>query len=213
MRFWAKSRRSRRKSKTNAAATCTSTADFIAAYAGNGGEKPPESGTYDRRKRLDELQSESEKSAALDKALTHISACAKTEKDVRKFLQSKGYLPTVENYVIEKMRSYGFINDAAYAKTYALSAGKRKGRRLIKYELLGKGIAEADISAAFAEIDEARAEEPASEEDTICETRAAEEIGGEIYAGKSGGSEDDCRIVPAADFARVRKRNGESDCG
>ena len=33
-------------------------------------------------KRLDELQSESEKSAALDKALTHISACAKTEKDV-----------------------------------------------------------------------------------------------------------------------------------
>lgn len=110
-------------------------------------------------KRLDELQSESEKSAALDKALTHISACAKTEKDVRKFLQSKGYLPTVENYVIEKMRSYGFINDAAYAKTYALSAGKRKGRRLIKYELLGKGIAEADISAAFAEIDEARAAE------------------------------------------------------
>lgn len=78
--------------------------------------------------------------------------------------------------MIEKMRSYGFINDAAYAKTYALSAGKRKGRRLIKYELLGKGIAEADISAAFAEIDEARAEEPASEEDTICETRAAEEI-------------------------------------
>ena len=136
-------------------------------------------------KRLDELQSESEKSAALDKALTHISACAKTEKDVRKFLQSKGYLPTVENYVIEKMRSYGFINDAAYAKTYALSAGKRKGRRLIKYELLGKGIAEADISAAFAEIDEARAEEPASEEETFSETRAAEEIAAKYMRGKA----------------------------
>lgn len=135
-------------------------------------------------KRLDELQSESEKNTALDKALTHISACAKTEKDVRKFLQSKGYLPTVENYVVEKMRSYGFIDDVAYAKTYVLSAEKRKGRRLIKYELLGKGITEADISAAFSEIDEAREEETANEEETFGEARAAEELAAKYMRGK-----------------------------
>ena len=134
-------------------------------------------------KRLDELQGESEKNTALDKALTHISACAKTEKDVRKFLQGKGYLPTVENYVIEKMRSYGFINDTAYAKTYALSAGKRKGRRLIKYELLGKGIAEAEIEAAFSEIDEAA--ESGERDDAPDEARAAEAIAEKYMRGKT----------------------------
>ena len=157
-------------------------------------------------KRLDELQSESEKSVALDKALTHISACAKTEKDVRKFLQGKGYLPTVENYVIEKMRSYGFINDAAYAKTYALSAGKRKGRRLIKYELLGKGIAEADISAAFAEIDEAFSEETANEEETFGEARAAEELAAKYMRGKTA----DQKTI-AALYRRLISRGFESE--
>ena len=150
-------------------------------------------------KRLDELQSESEKNTALDKALTHISACAKTEKDVRKFLQSKGYLPTVENYVIEKMRSYGFIDDVAYAKTYALSAAKRKGRRLIRYELLGKGIAEADVEAAFSEIDEAREEEASAEISGGGYGTAFDERGAaaEIAAKYMRGKEADQKTVAA----------------
>ncbi len=160
-------------------------------------------------KRLDELQSESEKNTALDKALTHISACAKTEKDVRKFLQGKGYLPTVENYVIEKMRSYGFINDMAYAKTYALSAGKRKGRRLIQYELLGKGVAQADISAAFFEIDEARAESVSGDgsgEEACSESRSAAEIAAKYMRGKVA----DKKTI-AALYRRLISRGFESE--
>ena len=98
---------------------------------------------------LDKIQSESEKNAALDKALTHISAYSRTKKEVRQFLRRKGYLASVEEYVIEKMKSYGFLNDAAYAKSYALSALKRKGRKLIEFELLSKGIEKEDIEAAF----------------------------------------------------------------
>lgn len=53
-------------------------------------------------KRLDELRARARKAPRSIRHYRHISACAKTEKDVRKFLQSKGYLPTVENYVSEK---------------------------------------------------------------------------------------------------------------
>ena len=41
--------------------------------------------------RLAEIQLESEKNTALDKALTHVSATRKTEKQVREFLEKKGY--------------------------------------------------------------------------------------------------------------------------
>ena len=64
---------------------------------------------------LSQIQLESEKGVALDKALTHISATRKTEKQVRDFLSQKGYLSTVIDYVIEKMKGYGFLNDAEYA--------------------------------------------------------------------------------------------------
>ena len=40
--------------------------------------------------KLSEIQLESEKNSALDKALTHISATMKTQKQIREFLTKKG---------------------------------------------------------------------------------------------------------------------------
>lgn len=99
--------------------------------------------------RLSEIQLESEKSTAFDKALNFISASMKTEGDVRAYLKKKGYLPAVEDYVIEKMLSYGYIDDAEYARQYAGRAGGEKGKRLIAQKLKAKGIAEDVISSAL----------------------------------------------------------------
>lgn len=99
--------------------------------------------------RLAEIQLESEKNTAFDKALTHLSATQKTEKQVRAFLEGKGYLPAVISYVIEKLRSYNFLNDGQYAETYVECVGKRKGRRLIRMELKQKGVSEEAIDAAI----------------------------------------------------------------
>ena len=99
---------------------------------------------------LSSLQLAGEKQTALDKALTHISASMKTEKDVRDFLRRKGYLQDVADYVVERMKGYGFLDDTAYAKAYAESAGKRKGSRLIRMELRKKGVADECIDAALA---------------------------------------------------------------
>ena len=106
------------------------------------------------QERLAEIQLESEKNTALDKALTHISATQKTEKQVRDFLSGKGYLPAVIDYVLKKMRSYNFLDDGAYAEAYVESVSKRKGGRLIRMELRSKGVAEEDIDAALENLDE-----------------------------------------------------------
>lgn len=111
--------------------------------------------------RLAEIQLESERNTALDKALTHISATQKTEKQIREFLSGKGYLPAVADYVVEKLRSYNFLNDEAYAQQYLESAAKRKGKKLIRMELRSKGVADADIDSAFEGADEGQERETA----------------------------------------------------
>ncbi len=98
---------------------------------------------------LSAMQLESEKSAALDKALTHLTASQKTERDTRLFLQRKGYVEEVIDYVVEKLREYGYLDDTAYAVSYTEAAKKGKGSRLIAAELKRKGLSEEAISAAM----------------------------------------------------------------
>lgn len=101
---------------------------------------------------LSRLQLESEKLTALDKALKHISVTMKTEKELRSFLKKKGYLEEVEGYVLQKMKEYGFVDDEAFASSYAENVSKRKGSRLIRLELRQKGVDEEAISAALSSI-------------------------------------------------------------
>jgi hypothetical protein len=56
---------------------------------------------------LAEMQLESEKNTALNKALGFLSATRKTEREVRAYLTKRGYLPEVGDYVVEKLREYG----------------------------------------------------------------------------------------------------------
>jgi len=122
--------------------------------------------------RLAEIQLESEKNTAFDKALTHLSATRKTEKQVRTYLSGKGYLPAVIDYVIEKLRSYNFLNDGEYAESYVESAVKRKGGRLIRMELKNKGVSDEEIDAALSAV-------PMEEEET-----AAQELLKKYMRGK-----------------------------
>ena len=103
---------------------------------------------------LSQIQLESEKDTAFDKALTHLSATQKTEKQIRDFLSGKGYLPAVVDFVVEKMRGYNFLNDGEYAERYVEFTGKKKGARLIRMELKSKGVSDDEIDGALGELDE-----------------------------------------------------------
>ena len=103
--------------------------------------------------RLAEIQLESERNTAFDKALTHLSATRKTERQIRTFLSGKGYLAAVIDHVIDKLRSYNFLNDEEYAENYVEFASRKKGCRLIKMELRGKGLSEEAIEGALSGLD------------------------------------------------------------
>lgn len=98
---------------------------------------------------LSRLQLESEKLTALDKALKHISVSMKTEKEIRDFLKKKGYLEDVTEYVLAKMKDYGYVDDETFASSYTEGASRRKGSRLIQLELRQKGVDEQIIESAL----------------------------------------------------------------
>ena len=110
---------------------------------------------------LSEIQLESEKRVALDKALTHLTATQKTEREIKDYLTKKGYLPATIEYVMDKLRGYDFVNDCEYAKAYVASKSKKKGENLIRLELRAKGVSDEDAREALMEIDEETQKEAA----------------------------------------------------
>ena len=102
---------------------------------------------------LDEIQLETEKQTALDKALTHISASMKTEKQIRDFLAKKGYTAPVCDYVLERMHYYGFIDDYAYCKAYIAGVSGR-GKRMLEADLIKRGADRSAVDKALSEVEE-----------------------------------------------------------
>lgn len=102
---------------------------------------------------LDEIQLETEKSVALEKALTHLSATIKTEKQMRDFLAKKGYTQAVIEEVLQKLISYGYINDENYCRSFVNSV-RGKGKRAIELELYKRGAKKSAISAVLEGFEE-----------------------------------------------------------
>lgn len=102
---------------------------------------------------LDKIQLETEKVQATEKALTHISASMKTEKQMRDFLAKKGYVDAVVDYVTDKMHYYGYVNDAEYCKAY-VGGISGKSKRAIELELLKRGVNKETVREALSDYED-----------------------------------------------------------
>ena len=81
---------------------------------------------------LCDIQEENEFSEALDLALGYISKYLKKKKQLIDYLMRKGYTYPVAFKVVEKLVSYGYVNDENFAKRYVESNCKNKGKMLLK---------------------------------------------------------------------------------
>ena len=60
---------------------------------------------------LEQLVFENEKTQALNKAVTLLGKNLKTRRQMRTYLNDKGYSKTIVDYVLEKLSEYNYIND------------------------------------------------------------------------------------------------------
>lgn len=106
-------------------------------------------GTEITEEKIKDLALKSDKEVAKNKALVYISKRCKSTKEVKDYLIKKGYLQVVVDEVTNFLKEYKYLDDEEYQKIY-INANKYKGKNLIKYQLISKGI---DKESAQTSID------------------------------------------------------------
>ncbi len=100
---------------------------------------------------LDYFKNDSEKEVALNKAVGYIAKYQKSEKELKKYLRDKEYDKDVVDYVAEKLKSYGFVDDKVFATNFVKSKTKTQGKRKIAMMLKQKGVDEKIVDDTIEE--------------------------------------------------------------
>lgn len=110
-------------------------------------------GMHVDKSKLDEIQLETEKSQAVDKAMTHLSSSMKTRRQMNDFLLKKGYTQAVAQYVLEKLEYYKLVDDYAYCRAYVNSVSG-KGKRALEDDLIKRGADKEAIDEVLSGFEE-----------------------------------------------------------
>lgn len=124
------------------------TVEDTAALSGDGR-------TRDRRRKTAETASpepsvETRRSAR-DQALSLLEYADRTEKELVRKLQERGYAWEEIQDAVSFLLEYRYLDDRAYADRYVRARSSRKSRRQLQAELEQKGIASQLIQAALEE--------------------------------------------------------------
>jgi regulatory protein len=91
---------------------------------------------------LDKIMIESELDFAYDKLLNYITKSMKTFYECKNYLYDKGFNKIIINNVLDKIKTYGYIDDKKYAEMYIDYHNENKGQKRLEMELKNKGIDE-----------------------------------------------------------------------
>ncbi len=106
------------------------------------------------QEKLLDMVFESEKENAFNYAVDYICKYVPSQKQMTHKLYDKKYTKRVVDYVIEKCKSYGYIDDEKYAQSYVFQNRKLKGKIKLKQELMLKGINQKIIDEVLQDYDE-----------------------------------------------------------
>jgi len=101
------------------------------------------------------LKQDEQKEEAYRSALLMLERKARTTAELSHALRRKGYAPEAVSACLERLRTQRMLDDAAFARRYTeqRAAGQRKGRMLIRQELLQRGVERQDIDRAIDGLD------------------------------------------------------------
>lgn len=90
---------------------------------------------------------------AKSRAVRYLTLRIRTEKEVRDKLKSEGYDNECIARVIDELKAIGYINNQLYAQKYVYDRSKLKpmSKRMLKLELLAKGIPEETADEVLAD--------------------------------------------------------------
>lgn len=92
--------------------------------------------------------------SAREKAMDILLYRMRSEKELYQKLLEKGFPEEECADALAYVKSYGYVNDAEYARQYVSSRSMNKGRNVLRRELREKGIADEFIEEALEELPE-----------------------------------------------------------
>ncbi|MFD0671663.1 regulatory protein RecX [Cohnella sp. GCM10027633] len=101
------------------------------------------------------LLEEERKEEAYRDALAMLERKARTTTELSRALKRKGYAQEAVSGAIDRLRANRMVDDSAFAKRFAeqRATNQRKGRMLIRQELLQRGVGRPDIDEAIEQIE------------------------------------------------------------
>lgn len=102
------------------------------------------------------LRKEQEKEEAYRSALYMLDFKARTQAELRRGLARKGYAAEAIDGCLERLARQGYVNDAMFAQRFAEQrvTGQKKGSRLVRQELMQRGVDKREIDEAIKGLDE-----------------------------------------------------------
>lgn len=102
------------------------------------------------------LQREEALEDAYRAALSMLERKARTSRELSDALKRKGYDADIIRSCVDRLFARRVLDDSAYARRFAEQrvTSQRKGRRLIRQELLQRGITKEDVDQALEQLDE-----------------------------------------------------------
>ncbi len=102
--------------------------------------------------RLQALRAEAGRADAMATSLRLLSYRPRSEAELRQRLARRGTPPALVDSTIERLRELGLVDDAAFAQAWVDSRDRAspRGRRLLRRELLAKGV-DSDTSRELLE--------------------------------------------------------------
>ncbi|MFC4599016.1 regulatory protein RecX [Cohnella hongkongensis] len=104
---------------------------------------------------VETLRQDELKEDAYRAALLMLERKPRTTAELSLALKRKGYGPEVVEACVKRLRERRMLDDSAYAKRFTeqRATGQRKGRMLIRQELLQRGVDRRDVEQALGELD------------------------------------------------------------
>ena len=108
----------------------------------------------DKMKKTPSETRNEENTRARSKALVLLNSKMRSESDLREKLSQNGFSPEEVDDALDYVKSFGYVDDARYAREYIETVGKRRSRNRVYTDLLRRGISKEVIEEIFAETED-----------------------------------------------------------
>lgn len=100
------------------------------------------------------IDEEEGNTAAFNRGLKYAVKKTVSERQMLDYLERNGYSPEASSAAVAKLKSYGYVDDASYARAYIATYSKERGSKRIEFELKKAGLSSQVISEALENVDD-----------------------------------------------------------